>query len=207
MIDPDRQFVRSEATENNRMNCSQSGACQHGYRRFGDHRHINDNRIPFADALAGQRTGKCGNLIQKLFVCNLPDGVGYRTIIDDRGLIGSAAFDMTINGVITGVHLPAGKPLVKRGIRGVQNLIKRFIPSNAFGGFCPEFFRIFYTVLKHCIISTSHTCSFWSEFWSIHQFPIDVYRIACHTSSPKFNIVTLFRWTNSHEILFYPLFS
>ncbi|EKD38228.1 MAG: hypothetical protein ACD_75C00814G0003, partial [uncultured bacterium] len=102
MIDPDRQLVSGKPTENNRMNGAQSGTCQHGYRRFGDHRHINNNGIAFADALIGQHTGKCRNLLQQLPIRNLLQRIGYRTVVDDRNLIGPATFDMTIDCVITG---------------------------------------------------------------------------------------------------------
>jgi len=50
------------------------------------------------------------SLAEKLFVGNLADGIGDRTVVDDRRLTTIAAVDMAIHAVVTRVQLAADEP-------------------------------------------------------------------------------------------------
>ena len=108
------QFFRGKAAENNRVNRSDSGASQHGYYRFWNHRHVDDDTVTFAHTVFLQHASETGRLVQKLIVAVGANLSGHRAVVYQGSLRTSPGFAMPVQGVVTGIDFTAGKPLVKR---------------------------------------------------------------------------------------------
>ena len=113
VINTDCQLMGGESAENQRMNHPQTGAGQHGDCSLGDHRHVDDDGIALHQTLTLQHPGKGGYPRLQLFIGYLGDGIGDRTVIDNRSLIGTTIFDMTIDSIVAGIHFSPGKPAIK----------------------------------------------------------------------------------------------
>jgi hypothetical protein len=66
VVDPDGQFVRGEAAEDDGMDRAKPGAGQHRLQRLGDHRHVDDDAVALGDALGAQRPGQRGDAVLQL---------------------------------------------------------------------------------------------------------------------------------------------
>ena len=125
------------------MDCAQTGTREHRDSRLGDHGHINDHAIAFSDAQAGQRSGKYGYLVAQFAISKGFNRVGDRAIVDQRGLIATALFNVQVEGVVTRVYLAAGEPAIKRRAAVVEYLFPPLVPVDCFRCLAPETDRIF----------------------------------------------------------------
>ena len=92
--------------------------------------------------MGGQGSGEPGDFVAQLIVGILLNGIGYRAVIDNGILIPATVVDMVIHGIVTGIHLPAGKPAVEGFIAVIENLVPFFIPVAVFGRRAPEAIRV-----------------------------------------------------------------
>ena len=144
-LNPCRQRIRREPGEDDRMDRTDARAGQHGIGGFGDHRHVDDNPVAFADADIAQdighftRLGMQGTIadVLRLFVraVRLPD---------DRGLV-AARFKMTVDAIGADVQRTVGKPVdldLTESEIDVFDLGKRLHPVDALRLLQPEPFGV-----------------------------------------------------------------
>jgi hypothetical protein len=59
---------RAKAAEHHGMHCPEARTAKHCYRYFGNHRHINDDTVAFADAKLCERACKLGDGVAQFAV-------------------------------------------------------------------------------------------------------------------------------------------
>ena len=96
------------------MNRAEPCAREHREDRFGHARHVDDDAVAFFQPERLQRSGEPRNLVAQLGVGDGPHDAGDRTVVDDRALLAPSPFDVAVDGVVAGVHHPAGKPADER---------------------------------------------------------------------------------------------
>ena len=138
IIDPLGEFERGETAKHDRMDRPQPRAGEHGKDRFGDHRHVEDDAVALDHAQPRQHRGDAANLFQKLGIAELPDRIGDRAVIDQRGRVSAPGMDVAIKTIVTGVERRARKPAAHLGIAAGG----RREPVDRLSGLCPEGFRI-----------------------------------------------------------------
>jgi hypothetical protein len=87
VVDPDGQFVRGKAAEDDRVDGPQPGAGQHRLQRLGDHRHVDDDAVALGDPLGLQRAGQAGHALLQLGIGDDVLGAGDGAVVDDGGLL------------------------------------------------------------------------------------------------------------------------
>ena len=138
IVDPLCQLGRGKAAEHHRMHGAKARASEHRHDCLGNHRHVDDDPVARRDTQLLQHAGKARRGILQL-------GIGHgrrvacdRRVIDDRLLLSAAGRDMTVDGIVAGVHLAIGKPAMKRGLRGIQSLGRCLVPVDGLGSLHPE---------------------------------------------------------------------
>ena len=63
---------------------------------------------------------------------------GQRQIVDQRDLVGAAAFDMAVERVVAGVDDAAGEPAAVDALRRIEDRLWRLDPVDLRGRLCPE---------------------------------------------------------------------
>src|SRR4030042_1187761 len=123
------------------MDGSDTRAGQHGYHRLRNHRHVYDDAVPRGDSPPLERARKPGDRIAQLTERNFFYYAGYRTVVNDGGLIALSRFNMVIQGIVAGVELAVYKPPVKRLARFIQNLRVFSVPHDLLRSLIPEQIR------------------------------------------------------------------
>ena len=156
VVDPDRQFVRRESTENNRVHRTNSGAGQHGIQRFGYHRHVDHNAVTLGDTSGSQHTSQSRDPVLEFGKGNCDFAVCDRTVMDDRCLIATPGLYVTVHRVVTGVGFGIREPSEQRCSAVIQNLLWFFRPIDVFCRLGPEGFGVFLpTGVSVCVLSHS----------------------------------------------------
>jgi hypothetical protein len=109
-----REFGRSEAAEDHRMDGADPRAGQHRHQRLGDHRHVDHHAVALADALRLQGAAERGRLRLKLGEAGPALGPGDGGIVDDRSSIAVSRLDMAIDRVPADVADRVVVPAVER---------------------------------------------------------------------------------------------
>jgi len=143
IIDARREFVCSKAAEYHGVDCPQAGAREHCYSRLRDHRHVDDHAIAFTDTQARERSRKTGYPVAHFAVSERFADTSDRAVLDERGLIATALFNVKVEGVVTGVHFAANEPAIERLAAVVEHLVPFLVPVDCFRGFAPETGRVF----------------------------------------------------------------
>ena len=164
VVDAGRQLMRGEAAEHDGMDGAQSGACQHGYDRLRDHRHIQDHPVALGDAKVTQRPGEPCGQVEQLGIGDGLDGAGDRAVIDDGGLIAAPGFDVAIHGVVGCIQHTALEPAVERRVGAVENGIPGLDPVDLAGGIAPKAFGVRDGAGVKLFITTGHGTP--SSYWS-----------------------------------------
>lgn len=136
-------FVCSKAAEYHGVDCPQAGAREHCYSRLRDHRHVDDHAIAFTDTQARERSRKTGYPVAQFAVSERFADTSDRAVLDERGLIATALFNVKVEGVVTGVHFAANEPAIERLAAVVEHLVPFLVPVDCFRGFAPETGRVF----------------------------------------------------------------
>ncbi len=124
------------------MDDAQPGAGQHGKDCFRNHGHIDYHPVSLLGAPCTENTGESCDLVKEFPVGEALYLSRDRAVINQRNLISPAVFYMKINSIVASVHLPAGKPAVKRFICVIENLCVLFVPIYRIGGCAPELLRV-----------------------------------------------------------------
>ena len=119
------------------MDRAESGAREHRDDGLGDHRHVDEDAVPFLHPVRSERARKQRDVVAKLSIGVRLTNVGDRAVVDQRSLVAACRY-MTIEGVVTGVENAAGEPAVEGLVRTVEDCVPAFEPIDVFGDFAPE---------------------------------------------------------------------
>ena len=159
VVDPDRQFVGGEPAEHDGMDGAQPCNRKHGDRRFGDHRHIDDHPVALADAAGLQDAGEGRHGVAQFAIGEFALRSGDRAVVDQRKLVGPAAFDMAVHGVVAGVAFRPDEPAVEGWVAAIQHLFPRLVPVQAGGGLAPEALGVFQRALVNVGVGLGHNAA------------------------------------------------
>ena len=142
VVDADGQLGCGESAKDDGVDGSEAGAGEHGDRGAGDHRHVDDHAVAFADALGCQRSGERGDLLLELGVGDRLLDAGDGRVVDKGRLVTAAGGDVPVDGVEAGVQLPVGEPVVERRFAAVDCLGGRGGPVDVLCDLEPEGIRV-----------------------------------------------------------------
>ena len=138
VVDADRQLLRREAAEDDRVHGADARAGEHRDHRLGHHRHVEDDGVALADAECDQGAGETRDAVAQAPVGIGRGGTGHRAVVDQRRDVGAAPLDVPIEAVEAGVQHAAREPAVERRLRSVEDPLRRADPVDAVGGSPPE---------------------------------------------------------------------
>ena len=112
VVDAIGESVCWEAAKDHAMRSAQAGACEHGDRHFGDHRHVDGHAVALGDAERLQCIGGLLHLAQQVVV---GDGAAVAWLADpvEGDLLATTSGDMAIDTVLRNVELAVVEPLRK----------------------------------------------------------------------------------------------
>ena len=116
---------------------------KHCHYRFGNHRHINDDAVAFANAQLCQHARKSGGGVAQFAVRKRFDLIADGAVVNERGLVGAAGFDVPVERVEAGVELAASEPAVEGGAGIVEDLVPLLVPVDGRASLAPERFGVF----------------------------------------------------------------
>ena len=96
------KLVGRKASEDDRVHGSQPRASQHGLKRFGNHRHVDDDAIPFRYPFRGHGPGQSRDAAEEFGERDRPFCSGDGAVVDDCGVFAPAGFDVPVQGVPAG---------------------------------------------------------------------------------------------------------
>ena len=136
------------------MNCADSGAGEHGNRRFRNHRHINRNPVALFHAELFQCVGKYADPFVQLAVTDALIAGRVIALPDNRRLVGflrKVAINTVVANIETAVRVPADMQVVALE-RYVFDFAKWFYPVHAGPGLAPETFVVLHRPAIHFLI-------------------------------------------------------
>ena len=157
VINPLGQFGSGEATKHDRMHRTEARTAQHGDKRLGDHRHIDDYPVTLVDPKPRQHASKQRRRCLQLGKTHGRGAVSDWRIIDDRLLVTAAGSNMPVDGIVAGIQLAIREPSAEGRVGRVQRTGWRCHPVYGFGRVEPEPFTvrlrllIEITICRHCI--------------------------------------------------------
>ncbi|OPZ26777.1 MAG: hypothetical protein BWZ01_01950 [Deltaproteobacteria bacterium ADurb.BinA179] len=156
VFDPVSQGLGREASENDRMQDPDPGACQHGDDQLRNHGKVNGYHIPFLKPEVLEYVGELVDL-----AVQVPKGI-YLPVVgvvafENNGCLVLLRFQVPVNTVVGRVELSAHKPLhvqvVAEGPVGNLVLVERFEPGQSQQCLlCPEGIRILDGLFIHLVI-------------------------------------------------------
>ena len=119
------------------MNGPNTGTGQHGKGGLGNHGHVNQDTVALLHAQVFQHCGHTLHFGMQLAerINHLLVGLGGHK--NQRGLV-SPVFQVPIHRVVTQVGHTAHKPLGKRRVAVVANLLRLNLPVDQLGLFAPK---------------------------------------------------------------------
>ena len=138
VIDADRELLRGEPSEDDRMDRAEARAREHRYDRLGDHRHVDDHRVAALKTEASKRAGQKSDFIAKLAIREGPDHSGDGAVVDERRRVAAPPLDVAIERVPAGVQPAAREPAVEGRVGLVENAVPAAVPGDRFRGAAPE---------------------------------------------------------------------
>ena len=132
------ELVRCEAAEDNRMDRPDPRTRQHRDDRFRDHRHVDDHPVSALDSMREQDTREPRDKVAQLTVRERSRRPGDRRVVDQCRLVGSAALDVPVEGVVTRVQARAAEPAIERRLRVVEHPRPGLDPVDRPGCLGPE---------------------------------------------------------------------
>src|SRR6185437_3951178 len=165
IVDAGRQLRCGEASEDHRMNRSKPGTGEHRHRRFGHHRHVDQDPVALDDAESLERAGEPRHLVAQLAIAEAADLTGGGAVIDERRLVAAPALDVPVERIPAGVELAAAEPEVKRRFAVVEHLVPALLPIDRLCRLSPEALGISERAAMRLGIRARHAASFpiWPE--------------------------------------------
>ncbi len=108
VVDAGGELLRGKAAEHHGVHRADARAGEHRDHGLRHHRHIEDDAIALGDAEILHDGGERLHLVQQFGIGEFGDAARQRQIMDQRDLVGAAAFDMAIERVVAGVDDAAG---------------------------------------------------------------------------------------------------
>lgn len=136
--------AQGEATEDHRVDRTDTGTGQHGDHGLGDHRHIDGDHITTVHVLATQGVGELADLLVQLTVSDVAVLGRVVALPDDCQLV-ATLFKVAVQAVGGNVQSAVGEPfdidvMVIKG--GLLDLGERFDPVDTLGLLAPEAVRL-----------------------------------------------------------------
>ena len=147
------QRFRRKSAEDDRVNCSDAGARQHGISGLGDHRHVDADAVAFFYTAGFQRIGQFAYVFLQLAVGDVLAVRGVVPLPDQCGLPG-ALRQVAVYAVVADIQFAAGKP----GGLALDEvifdyLVPGLVPGQEFAGhFTPETLRVLDGALIHALV-------------------------------------------------------
>ena len=138
VVDAGGELLGGEAAEHHRMHRAEPRAGQHADHRLMHHRHVDDDAVALADAEIGEHGGERLHLVEQFAIGEFGDGAGGRRIVDQRQLVGAAAFDVAVERVVAGVDDAVGEPAAVDALAAVERLGRRLDPVDLARRLAPE---------------------------------------------------------------------
>ena len=129
------------------MHGSQPCAGQHGLKRFRNHRHVNDDAIPFRHSFRGQSPGQSRDAPEEFGERDRPLCSRDGAVIDYCRVVTAANLNVPVQCVPAGIDERVVEPCEKRLIFVEQCFGRRFDPINRTGCLQPECFRVLLPIL------------------------------------------------------------
>src|SRR5207245_10732596 len=124
--------------------------------RLGDHRHVYDNPVAFADALPAEHAGEAGDLLQQRAIREAGDGLSDGAVVDESRLVGAAARHVPVEGVVARVDDATREPAIVRRPRSVEHLVPAPVPVDAVSGLRPEPLGLVAPPRIHLVLRAGH---------------------------------------------------
>src|SRR6185437_1353939 len=130
---------------------AEAGAGQHGHRRLGDHRQVDDGAVAGLVAEAAQGMGELADAAMQLLVGE--DALlEVLTLPDERGLVAAPAGEVAVEAVEADVGLAAEEPL-REGRLPLEHGAEGLEPMQAGAGArAPELLRIVERQLAQAVV-------------------------------------------------------
>ena len=156
VVDAGRQLVGGKAAKNHRMHRADPRAREHRDDGFGDHRHVDDDAVALADAEVHQDRSQRRDLVEQFGVADAALGRGDGTVVEDRRAVAAPRYDVSVQGVETGVARCIRKPATVNARLFVENPPRRARPVDGARGFGPKTLRIGAPTLVNLGVSARH---------------------------------------------------
>ena len=127
----------AEATENNAVNRADPRTGEHGDRRLGNVRQVNEHARPFLAAVALEDVREDTDLAMKLLISEHPPIAGL-AFPDDGGLVAPRTGEMTIEAILRDVELAPTNHLAK-GSRQSSTFVHFFRQIRSAASFAQNF--------------------------------------------------------------------
>ena len=138
IVDAGGQLMGGEPAEHHRVDGTQPRAGQHRDDGLGNHRHVDDDAVTLIDAEGPQCAREPRCLIEQFAVGVGALRAGDRRVVDQRGLLAAAGFDVTVQRIGASVELAIGEPPIERRVGVVEDLLRLPGPGHRAGGVGPE---------------------------------------------------------------------
>ena len=156
VVDTGGEFLGREPAEHHGVDGAEPRAGEHGECRFRDHRHVDDDAIALADALAAYDRGERLDLLLELRVGEALLGARDRAVVNQRRLVGTAALDMPVDAVVAGIAGRACEPSAVDVLIWIENRLPRRKPVDLAGRPCPERLRVPLPALIDLVVARIH---------------------------------------------------
>ncbi|CAI8157030.1 MAG: Uncharacterised protein [Synechococcus sp. CC9902] len=134
------------------MGRTDPGAGQHRDGRFGNHRHVERNKVALTDSHGLEGIGCLADLPVQLPIGEGPHIAGF-TFPDQCCLLCPGAIEMTVKAVVGEVCGPPFEPTGEWSIRPVENGVKRFEPMQlATGRVSPETIGVAFRCIRQSAV-------------------------------------------------------
>ena len=131
------QGMRGETAEHHRVNRAYAHTSQHGKRRFGNHWQVNQHPVALLHAQALHDGRHALHLLAELGEGVSQFLAGFGGHVNQRGLVAPAGH-MPVHRVMADIGLPAHKPVRKRRLAVVANLLGFDMPVDQFRLLSPK---------------------------------------------------------------------
>ena len=154
ILNPVTQRLGAEPGKDDAVHRPKPGTGEHGVGGFGDHRHVDGDPVPFADAVMTQHVGQSADLAVQFPVADMT-GVARFIPLPDDGCLVAAGAEMTVDTVVTDIQLPAQEPGDHAtGKITVHDLVELMEPVDVCLGLTgPEGLRVFQAFGIHFLIA------------------------------------------------------
>ena len=128
VVDSCGQLVRREATEDHRMNGTESRAGKHCHHGLGHHRQVDDDPVAGAHSESMEHSGKPGHLVEELRVRHRALGPGDRAVVVNCRMVAPARRHVPVQCIDARVEHAVGVPPKERLLPRIQGDGRRTVP-------------------------------------------------------------------------------